>query len=209
MIHAGNFSQAREQAIMAHYRHYGAPRRMLKGFEDYHRHIGDDYNPWVGCYIAENSIYFQANTSRLHGQFAREKYTVEILYHPEQVFPKDPTTIFMPIPGDSLAHPWVPVECTECDCPVKTYHYQGLYMHRGSPCAELSRFGFSDPLPEVWEALKRVQDRVAEKKDREMVDRFVDYHAWVCTRAGETDIEEKSDIEDKSATEEESETEET
>lgn len=198
MIHAGSFAKAREEAIMAHYRHFGAPHKLLKHFENAYR--GKTANPWVTCYLAENAVSPLGKNSRLHRQGHQANYTVEILYHQDQdqFDSKDPTSIFLPIPSDSLAHPWAPVECTERDCPVKTYHYQGLYMHRGSPCSELSHFGFGDPPPEVWEALKRIQVRQtqvrkADPKDQEMVDRFVDYHAWVCTRVGETDIEEESE----------------
>lgn len=194
MLEGSDFYSCRVKAIVAHCRHFGAVSDNT-----YLDEITGD--PARALYI---SFLFRKADASYSNHFTQDdpetklKYTVEILHKSLFTGRAMPATLNFPLPSNSLAHPWTPVRCLEVDCPVPEYHYQGLYMHRGKPCTEMSRFGLSDPPPEVWHALKRVQDRMPERDDQNMVDRFVDYHAWLCTRVGETDVkqEEGENVED-------------
>ena len=187
-VGATTFHEARTDAIVAHCQHFGlhdeSPSFMELARTGLRRTLMADH-------LFINGISVLSPQSRLYNSTHDLTYTVQIEYEPESIRTRFPNSLTLPIPLDSLAHPWAPIECTELDCPVKEYHYRGLYMHYGRPSSEMSRFGFSDPPPEVWHALERVQDRLPEADDQKIVDRFADYHTWLCTRAGETGIEEE------------------
>lgn len=195
------FEQARSDAIVAHCQHFGL-HTDCPFIEIIAR--DDPQTAMFVEYLSQNGIPFRSEQFRLCNSTHELTYMVQVQYKPNIFIKTIPTTFTLPIPSDSLAHTWPPVVCTERDCPIEKYHYQGLYMYYGRPSSEMSRFGFSDPPPEVWQALKRVQDKLPETGDKEMVDRFADYHAWLLTRAGETGIEQEDEEDQDQDQEEES-----
>lgn len=193
------YINARDNSVIAHYQHFGVSQKSLDealfDIREFAKTSRSDMRFVLKLFFLTDYNLLTDYELRLYGPEDRVNYTVQIKYDDidSALANGDPTAFSFPIHSDSFAHVRAPIECTERDCPVEEYHYQGLYMYSGLPRSELSRFGFSDPPPGVWAALKRVQDRVPESRDREMVDRFADYHAWLCTRVGETNIEEEQE----------------
>ncbi len=67
--------------------------------------------------------------------------------------------------------------CVALNCPIKTPHNQGRYLHEGELGWEIeSPFGSSNPTPEIWEAKARIQSGKCTDEDLELVDAFLKLH---------------------------------
>ncbi|MCJ1464541.1 hypothetical protein MMC07_003154 [Pseudocyphellaria aurata] len=80
-----------------------------------------------------------------------------------------------------LPHPLRPEglfeRCTSPLCPVPTLHDRGLYLHEGR-LPRRYRFGMSNPPPEVWEMVDRLQEGIEQPGDQEVVDAFSRNHRF-------------------------------
>ena len=92
-----------------------------------------------------------------------------------------------------LSIPATSTPCTSPFCPVKVPHNTGVYLHNGLPNLPLpahSRFGFSNPPPQVWAAHRKIVGGVeGTSEERALVDAFVQNH--VCSEEAEKSIQER------------------
>ena len=67
--------------------------------------------------------------------------------------------------------------CNSSNCPIRTPHSQGRYLHGGTLSWETDcRFGSSNPTPEIWVAEARMKSGGNTVEDREIVEAFVKLH---------------------------------
>ena len=88
--------------------------------------------------------------------------------------------------GDISAEPLIPIfpwlrgttSCRRGDCPIKTKHEEGPYLHDGNlRTREGNMFGASNPPPDVYEAYDRLKLGTSKThKDTKKVLKFVKYH---------------------------------
>lgn len=192
---AEDYFSAYQTTVLAHCRHYGVPEVITPEEEtmDAEQAVFANYQRYR---LAEIVMALDDYPQYRDGCLRALRYEVAVAYTTSHA-PNIPHTIFYKIPEDSLMHPRPPVVCEEADCPVEGFHYRGLYMHRGKLNSKLSPWGFSDPPPKVWEALKRIREKKRNAGDQEMVERFACYHTWLATRVGETSVEEEEEEEEE------------
>ena len=177
MLEAENYHAARRATIIAHLQHFGAQNHINPEEET------DDsiMNLLLGYFKDKKSLKAKVS-SRESPEAGDSKhpstYTVDFFC----TMPREegsPSSFTYPIPTNTPPYQRVPVECTKPHCPIRHFHYEGLYMDRGMPCSKKSRFGFSDPPREIWQALQRTRAGQAQGKDDWMVKRFAEYHTWL------------------------------
>lgn len=67
--------------------------------------------------------------------------------------------------------------CTEPDCPIKHTHPEGMYKHEGKPPHKYDFIlGDSNPPPDVWESLAKMNDGSATVEDDLAIACFLKYH---------------------------------
>ena len=93
-----------------------------------------------------------------------------------------PTSICGAISAETLIpiFPWLrgTTSCRRSDCPIKTKHEEGPYLHDGNlRTREGNMFGASNPPPDVYEAYDRLKlGTSTTRKDSKKVLKFVKYH---------------------------------
>ncbi|MDI1485394.1 MAG: hypothetical protein OHK93_000531 [Ramalina farinacea] len=95
---------------------------------------------------------------------------------------RGPTSICGAISAETLIpiFPWLrgTTSCRRGDCPIKTRHEEGPYLHDGNlRTREGNMFGASNPPPDVYEAYDRLKlGTSTTQKDSKKVLKFVKYH---------------------------------
>ena len=71
-----------------------------------------------------------------------------------------------------------PINCTSPDCPIKSEHKMGRYLHRGKRNHRELAFDSCNPPPVVWAALDRKRAGNGDATDDKLIDVFRKTHVF-------------------------------